>query len=107
MNLYKLSQDINNNYNTYDSCVVAAPDEETARFIHPSEFVTHHREGTWYGTYDDNEHTRKKGCNGREYETQSNTWVGGGQLDKIRIECIGKADESLATGVICASFNAG
>lgn len=35
MNLYLISQSVNNDYNTYDSAVVAAPDEETARNTYP------------------------------------------------------------------------
>jgi len=35
MNLYLLTQSVNNDYDTYDSMVVAAPNPETARHIHP------------------------------------------------------------------------
>ena len=35
MNLYLISQEQNNDWDTYDSAVVAAPDEETARNMHP------------------------------------------------------------------------
>lgn len=35
MNLYLISQSVNNDYGTFDSAVVAAPDEETARHTHP------------------------------------------------------------------------
>lgn len=35
MNLYLLSQDENRGYDTFDSCVVAAPDEEAAKRISP------------------------------------------------------------------------
>lgn len=40
MNLYIISQDENNDYDTYDSAVVAAPDVETARKILPDECCT-------------------------------------------------------------------
>lgn len=36
MNLYYVSQSKNSDCNTYDSMVVCAPDEDTARRIHPS-----------------------------------------------------------------------
>jgi len=36
MNIYLISQSVNNDYDTYDAMVVAAPDEETARHMHPS-----------------------------------------------------------------------
>ena len=35
MKLFLISQDKNNDYDTYDSAVVAAPDAETARNINP------------------------------------------------------------------------
>ena len=35
MKLYLLKQNTNEGYDTYDSCVVCAKDEETARHIHP------------------------------------------------------------------------
>ena len=37
MNLYLLSQSENSGYDTFDSMVVAAPDIDTARQIHPQE----------------------------------------------------------------------
>ena len=36
MNLYRISQDKHNDYDTYDSAVVAADDEAEARMTHPS-----------------------------------------------------------------------
>lgn len=38
MNLYLLTQDENTGYDTYDSCVVVANNEEEARIISPSRF---------------------------------------------------------------------
>ena len=35
MNLYCISQNTNNDYDTYNSAVVAAPDEETAKLLNP------------------------------------------------------------------------
>ncbi len=37
MNIYLLKQDINNEYNTYDSFVAVAESEDDARTIYPSE----------------------------------------------------------------------
>ena len=39
MKLFLISQDQNNYYDTYDSAVVAAPDEETARNINPANYA--------------------------------------------------------------------
>lgn len=37
MNLYKISQDVNNNWDTYDSAVVVAENEDEARKIIPDQ----------------------------------------------------------------------
>ena len=37
MNLYLISQTVNDDWDTYDSAVVAAIDAESAKRIHPSE----------------------------------------------------------------------
>lgn len=39
MRLYKLSQSVNNDYDTYDSCIVAAENTEEARNIHPGAYL--------------------------------------------------------------------
>ena len=35
MNIYLISQNVNDGYDTFDAAVVAAPDEETARNMKP------------------------------------------------------------------------
>lgn len=35
MNIYRISQDVNNEYETYDSAIVTAPDVEYARNMYP------------------------------------------------------------------------
>lgn len=77
MNLYRISQSDNSDYDTYDSAVVAAPSEEEARKIHPSGYNPWSM-GSW---------------------TES--------PEKVSVELIGTAVEGIAQGVICASFNAG
>lgn len=42
MNLYLISQTANNDWDTYDSAVVAAPDENTAKHMLPGNF-----DSTW------------------------------------------------------------
>lgn len=39
MNLYLISQSQNNYFDTYDSAVVCAPDEDTARWTHPDGYT--------------------------------------------------------------------
>jgi len=100
MKLYLLSQSINDGYDTFDSCVVCAEDEQEARTIHPSKYVTHHRDGKWYGTY----------TQGGEYEIQNHgnlEWVSFPEINKIEVTYLGEAADGWKKGVVCASFNAG
>lgn len=101
MNLYKLSQTINEDYDTYDSAIVCAENEEEARHIHPSEFVTHYKDGKWYGTYAVAPYS--------EYETENcfRSWVKFEDLDQVKVELIGEAEANIKKGVVLASFNAG
>lgn len=102
MNIYKLSQNVNHDYDTYDSCVVCAENEESAKRIHPStiwesggyynedtkEFWTHNIHGTPY-----------------LFEGKYGSWTN--NLDVVIVELIGTANESIKKGIICSSFNAG
>jgi hypothetical protein len=95
MNLYKLSQNARRDWDTYDSCVVAAESEEDACTIHPSGD----------GDY----------INFRPHEwdnggIQPQPWSLGDWADnprEVRAVLIGEATEGTARGVIIASFNAG
>jgi len=85
MNLYLIKQDINNDYDTYDSAVVAAPDEEAARKMHPNGNNT---------AYEPVSRLGRPGCTG--------TWA---SPEHVSVEYLGTTER--AAGVICASFNAG
>ena len=99
MNIYLISQDINNGYDTYDSAVVAARTPKDAREIHPSSFVTHVTNGKWMGTYSGGNNI------GAEYENESSCWVNHNDIENIEVEHLGKTAKE--RGVILASFNAG
>lgn len=79
MNLYRIEQDTNHDYDTYDSAVVAAESEEAARNIHPG--------GRW----------PEAGYSNLDWTDPVN----------VRVTFIGTAKEGTEAGVICASFNAG
>jgi hypothetical protein len=99
MNLYLISQDSNDGYDTYDCAVVAATSPEDARKIHPSSFVTHVKDGKWMGTY-------SGGSNiGGEYQNDEGSWVNFSSIDCIDVEYLGKTKKE--RGVILSSFNAG
>jgi len=80
MKLWRIYQDMNDGYDTYDSAVVVAPDADSARAIHPS---------TVSGWND-----------------YCGTWAS--RPDQVGAICIGEAMPNLEAGtVVLASFNAG
>lgn len=81
LKLFRLSQSENINYDTYDSCIVCAENEEGAKSIDP---------------------------NGGEFK-EPKIGKGDWALTKEGIKCeeIGIANENQERGVILASFNAG
>ena len=83
MNLYRISQDENNDYDTYDSAIVCAKDEESARKIRPDN-------ATW-------EDVKRKDY-GDEWAIHP---------EQVTVELIGTAKDDIKEGVILASFNAG
>ena len=90
MNLYLISQDENMGYDTYDSAVVAAPNEDIARNTNPAggpllNDETAHERSRWGWHY--------------------SSWCS--DPSKVKVELIGTAAENIEQGVICASFNAG
>lgn len=89
MNLYLLTQTVNDAYDTYDSCVVAAESAEDAAKMLPT---------------DGGHYTRKP--SGEE----AGTWVRvyWATPEQVTVRLIGVAAEGIKAGdVICASFNAG
>lgn len=82
MKLFLISQDENEDYDTYDSAVVAAPDAETAMNMHP-------RNGAMVCDWDKN----------------YNSWCS--KPENVTVKYIGEANDGINQGVICASFNAG
>lgn len=81
MNLYRISQTTNNDYDTYDSAIVCAKDETAAKAIHPGadeRWPIEWKCGDWCDT-----------------------------PDQVAAELIGAAAPGLSEGVVLASFNAG
>lgn len=78
MNLYLIWQDKNNDYDTYDSCIVCAESATEACSIHPSGHNTGWKELNWVKT-----------------------------PNEVNCKLIGIADSAISKGVVLASFNAG
>lgn len=94
MKLYKISQDLNNDYDTYDSAIVAANSIDDARTIHPEN------EPQW-GKQTKEEYVR------RGYYPGDREWIPFSDIDKINVEYIGTAAKGTKRGVILSSYNSG
>jgi len=81
MKLYLLTQDVNDDYDTFDSVVVAADSEEEARQITPAYG------GKW------------------EERVYSRTWAT--TPEQVKVKYLGDAADDVPSGIILASFNAG
>lgn len=91
MKLWLISQDANNDYDTYDSAVIAAPDEASAKTRHPGGDYFW-KEGAW--RYSDGKPQFGQG-----------SWA---PPELVTAKCVGEAAPDIALGeIICASFNAG
>lgn len=88
MKIFKISQNENNGYDTYDSAVVIAESEDEARLMHPNDDPQ------------DNRVTR-------------NSWIKDSfkvwctKPEQVNVEYLGEAEYSQSIGFICKSFNAG
>jgi hypothetical protein len=92
MKLWHISQDQCNDYDTYSDAVVAAPDEETARTIHPDGAIWASKKGAPF-------------VSGWSEGEPSRSWCDSPHLVTARL--IGDAVPGTEIGVICASFHAG
>ena len=82
MNLYLISQNENENYDTYYSAVVAARSKKEARMTHPRGIKN------WDG--------KRSG--------KYSSWV---SVEDVNAELIGVAKKGTTKGVVLASYNAG
>ena len=78
MNLYRISQNVADGWDTYDSAIVAAKSPEDAASIHPSTVDPWPQYGDWVST-----------------------------PEQVTVELIGVAVNGTSRGVVLASFNAG
>jgi len=83
-NLYVIRQNVNNDWDTYDSAVVVAKTEEEARTIHPdgNRWI----DGKWEGW------------------SSTNTWC---NPEEVEAELIGTTTTAASGTVVVSSFNAG
>ena len=92
MKLYKIYQEVNNDYDTYDSAIVCADNEEEAKTICPdTDYIW--KSGNWVYTDDETMIAR-----------DFLSWC---DIKDVKVEYIGEAREGLEKGVVLYSFNAG
>ena len=91
MNLYKISQSVNNCYDTFSDAIVAAETADEARYIHPQGYE--HQRGEWAAKLKDT-----------WYEDECDDWAAPGD---VRVSLVGVAEGEIPKGVILASFHAG
>ncbi len=82
MNLYLLSQNENCQYNTFDSCVVCAENENEARNIMP-DFNS-----------------------GKPFEPSNSFGTWAFNIEGVEVKLIGTAADTITKGIVIASYNA-
>jgi len=92
MRLYLIWQDVNNDYDTYDSAVVCAPNELTARSINPKDGMLRRP-------------SDGKLLNEVTWKTETYGWAH--SIDDVKAKYLGEAVEGSERGVVISSYNAG
>jgi hypothetical protein len=96
MKLWLISQEVNNNWDTYDSAVVAANTEEEARLIYPDNWDKNPKRwngSKWLWYLDD----------GRVLDYSSGSWT---SPDNVQVQFLADGYDGPA-GTVLGSFNAG
>lgn len=97
MKIFLISQDVNDGYDTYDSAVVCAQNEESAKRVDPSGYYKIDEQGNFWFKYAD-------GRMVNEGTDAPHNWC---KMEDVQVQYIGEAKEGSYEGVICSSFNAG
>ena len=97
MKIYLISQEENDDYDTYDSAVVCAENEEEARSICPDEYFQFVDGVCIWKPLDSPEREDKN--------MTVNSWAI--DIDNVQVKYLGEAKEGSEKGIIMCSFNAG
>ena len=97
MNLYKIWQEVNNGYDTFDEAVVCAENQEEAIKFHP--------DGEY--NYKEEDIENKKAWGVSPNTNADRSWGSWAKKKDVQVKKIGVADDTLVQGVIVASFHAG
>ena len=99
--LWKLSQNVNNGYETYDSAIVVAPDRMSASEVHPARYSDTGEAIYCFDRTQDAWVDVSSGCR----VDSSPSWC---RPNDVKVVCVGEAASFLEAGsVVCSSYNAG
>lgn len=99
MKLYLISQEENNDYDTYSDAVVCADNEEEAKRICPSSYYVWDEETeSFIWCPIDAPHQRNP-------ESKCSNWAS--HINQVKVKLIGESIEGLQKGVVLDSFHAG
>lgn len=101
MKLFRISQTVNTDYDTYSKAIVVAKDEEDARRIHPSQEDFLFKDIFYDGVFK----IKRNDGDDDVFEDKYGSWTN--DISKVEVEYIGEAKKGLKRGVVCASFHAG
>lgn len=96
MKIYRISQEENMDYDTYDSAIVVALNAEAAQRMHPDGRgleTFYYEDGRW------------EEVDWWRANSRWSTWAK--KLESVTVEWIGTTDKFKEPCVLCASFNAG
>ncbi len=102
MNLYLISQNVNNDYDTYSDAVVAAWSEYEAKCIHPrGDYLWDAETEQWYCA-----RYNPDGVLYKDFDTSFyNSWAK--HIKDVKVKLIGAAALDVVKGVVLASYHAG
>jgi len=85
MNIYKISQTIHCDYDTFDSFIAYANNEKEAILMTPDNC----------------------GFTNEDKKPYFGMWIKKSQIDNVKVELIGYTDEKVEKGTILSSYNSG
>jgi hypothetical protein len=90
LKIYKISQKVNNDYDTFDAVIVVAESEEEARMMNPYGDTSK----KLFSTFSPDSYTMISQC-----------WAP--ELKYVKVKYIGEAGDKMKKGVVLASYRAG
>lgn len=93
MDIYKVRQNIYNDYGMYVEFICVADSEQAARETFPYDDVVL-KDGYWM----------ESDIDGKLQELDYHDWVNPDEINKLIVTLVGVSDESQPAGVICANY---